>query len=69
MQVISGTILRPLLNITKIDILDYARRNHILYREDKTNQDTQYERNHIRHDVIPELIQMNPHISETLSEL
>ncbi|HVI69659.1 MAG TPA: tRNA lysidine(34) synthetase TilS [Magnetospirillaceae bacterium] len=50
-------ILRPLLSHTKNDIIAYARRHNIAWREDSTNQDETYLRNYIRHTFIPTLDQ------------
>lgn len=45
-------VLRPLLSYTKADIYHYARRHNVPWREDDTNHDTRYIRNHIRHVVL-----------------
>jgi tRNA(Ile)-lysidine synthase len=65
MSVISGFIFRPLLNTSKSDILEYARERQVDYREDSTNIDTTYDRNRIRHDIIPVLESLNPSIHNT----
>lgn len=49
--------LRPLLNATKADILSYARKNSVVWREDSTNQDERYLRNYIRLSLMPMLDQ------------
>lgn len=46
-------LLRPLLNLKKVDVLEYAKERSLKWREDSTNQDTKYLRNKIRADVIP----------------
>lgn len=46
-------IKRPLLAMTKKEILDYARQYELVWREDSTNSDEQYLRNHIRRKLIP----------------
>jgi tRNA(Ile)-lysidine synthetase-like protein len=48
-------LVRPLLDISKQQILDYAQEHHIAWHEDSTNQDDAYLRNYIRHNVIPRL--------------
>ena len=55
--VASCDALRPLLNLTKNDLIAYARRNHIPWREDTTNSDQSYLRNYIRHTFMPVLDQ------------
>jgi tRNA(Ile)-lysidine synthase len=51
----SQTICRPLLDKTKLDIVDYAEKNNLVWREDSTNDTDAYTRNWIRHNVIPKL--------------
>ncbi len=51
-------IVRPLLNYTKIQIVNYAKDNGIVFREDSSNQSDKYLRNQIRHQIIPELDQL-----------
>lgn len=48
-------IIRPLLDYTKIEILEYIKNNNIKYYDDITNIDTKYTRNRFRHNIIPEL--------------
>ncbi len=48
-----GEIERPLLDTWRGDILDYLRRHKISYRTDKSNFDTRFERNWIRHVLLP----------------
>ena len=49
----SQKIFRPLLNILKIDILDYAQQNSVDFREDSSNSSEDYQRNMIRNSVLP----------------
>lgn len=53
-------IYRPLLNLSKEEIKNYALTNHITYFEDDSNNHDDYERNRIRHQIIPILKQENP---------
>jgi tRNA(Ile)-lysidine synthetase-like protein len=46
-------IERPLLNTSKQEILGYARQQRLEWREDSTNQDTDYLRNYVRHMLLP----------------
>lgn len=48
-------ITRPLLHMSKEDIVDYAEYHQIPWREDSTNQDVKYRRNQLRHNVLPKL--------------
>ena len=45
--------IRPLLFATKNSILEYAKKNDVHYREDKSNESKNYKRNKIRSDLIP----------------
>jgi tRNA(Ile)-lysidine synthase len=48
-----GYHIRPLLNTSKKVLESYAKQHGIVYIEDETNQDLQYDRNFIRHVVLP----------------
>jgi tRNA(Ile)-lysidine synthase len=50
-----GMFIRPLLEKSRQQILQFARDNNIDYREDMSNQDTTILRNRIRHQIIPYL--------------
>lgn len=69
MLMISGYLFRPLLSTTKKGILDYAKNNNVEYRNDSSNMDLSYDRNRIRHEVIPVLELLNPSIHDTFWEL
>jgi tRNA(Ile)-lysidine synthetase-like protein len=51
----TDTVVRPLLHASKGDIKDYARRHGLTWREDSTNSDTRYLRNHVRHNVLAKM--------------
>ena len=55
-----GTVVRPMLSISKADILEYCSVNNIKYVTDSTNTDTDYTRNRIRAKIIPELKAIAP---------
>jgi len=61
MPVSRGRILRPLLALSRRDVLDYLNEKNISWREDSTNRDTQFLRNRVRHCLIPLL---NEHFSQ-----
>lgn len=68
MNPLNNNIIRPLLYATREDIIKYCSGNKIIYREDRSNTDTKYTRNKIRHKVIPVLKEINPSIESTLIE-
>ena len=49
----SETLIRPLLSISKAEILSYAVDRKLKWREDSTNRDEKYLRNYIRRRLIP----------------
>ena len=55
-------VVRPLLEVTKSEILEYAQLQRIVYCIDGSNEDVQYNRNRIRHEVIPVLQTINPNV-------
>ncbi|MBT4056199.1 tRNA lysidine(34) synthetase TilS, partial [Candidatus Peregrinibacteria bacterium] len=59
-------VLRPLLNISKQEIVEYLQDKHILYRIDATNEDRDIPRNFLRHEVIPKLKELNPSLPKTV---
>ncbi len=57
---INGKYIRPLLPFSRDEILGFAKKNKLLWREDSSNSSTKYLRNKLRHDVIPQLKSVNP---------
>ena len=55
-----GVIVRPLLSMSKAEILEYCEANGIEYVTDSTNTDTDYTRNRIRARILPELRAIAP---------
>lgn len=55
---VGGVIFRPLLCISKSEILEYCNRNSLEFVTDSTNLETEYVRNRIRAKIIPELSQI-----------
>ena len=58
------TLLRPLLNVTKADLLEYDKKHHIPYVIDRTNNEDDTLRNKLRHHVIPLLKKENKKIGQ-----
>lgn len=48
-----GNIIRPLLFATRDLIEKYAKDNNIIFREDSSNSSLKYQRNYIRHNILP----------------
>ena len=61
------SILRPLLDVTREEILDYARSRKLTWVEDESNQDIYFHRNFIRHEVLPLIARRFPACRVTLA--
>jgi tRNA(Ile)-lysidine synthase len=59
-----GRLIRPLLFAKKDEIMEFAKREAIEWREDSSNASDKYKRNFIRHQVIPLLKELNPKATE-----
>ena len=55
-----GIIVRPILDMTKSEILEYCRENSLEFVTDSTNECTDYSRNLIRAKIVPLLEEINP---------
>ena len=55
-------LVRPLIYITKEEILNYVKSNNIPYATDYTNSDNNYTRNKYRNSILPILKEINPQI-------
>jgi len=65
-----GSIYRPLLEVPKNEILDYAKANKISYTEDTSNSNEEILRNWIRRRVIPLLSERsNRNLEETVESI
>jgi tRNA(Ile)-lysidine synthase len=62
-------IIRPLIGVSKADILAFLQENEIEYCIDSTNEEVEYDRNRIRHNIMPELAQVNDRALEHISEM
>jgi len=63
-----NNIIRPLLTISKDEIYKFAKENQVEYREDVSNQKTDYLRNKIRHNVVPELEKINDNFLQNFAK-
>lgn len=66
----SNRIIRPLLEFTREEIYAFLTEEDVAWREDKTNEESNYTRNKIRNELLPWIADnMNPTISEKLVSL
>jgi tRNA(Ile)-lysidine synthase len=64
------SVVRPLLQATRAEILDYLHGLSQPYREDASNRDPRFTRNRIRHELLPLLARdYNPAIVDVLARL
>jgi len=66
MRPINGKIVRPLLFASRAEIEHYRHENFLDFREDSSNQGTDYQRNKIRHSLLPVMDKLNPSFREGL---
>lgn len=66
---LKGAIIRPLLNFSKKEIIDYASQHSIEWREDISNQSLKYSRNKLRNEIIPFLKEQLPELEESVLTL
>lgn len=62
-----GYFSRPLLNSTHDLILNYAHDHNLTWITDESNSNTQFDRNFLRHEIMPVLKKRFPKASETVS--
>ncbi|MFD0674810.1 tRNA lysidine(34) synthetase TilS [Cohnella sp. GCM10027633] len=62
-------LIRPLVRITKGELLAYCKRNGVPYAVDSSNVDRHYFRNAVRLDVMPMLETFNPRLKASLARL
>ncbi len=60
-------LLRPLLNVSRAEIEAYAQLHKLSWVDDDSNANTQFDRNFMRHKVLPTLKQQYPAINQTLA--
>jgi tRNA(Ile)-lysidine synthase len=64
-----GFQVRPLLNLTRKDLENYAAENKLHWIEDESNANKNFSRNFIRHDIMPILKKRWPAMTATLARV
>ena len=64
---VRGRIIRPMLTVTRQEVLNFLEIEKIPYVTDSSNETDAFLRNRIRHHVMPLLKEENPSLSENLS--
>lgn len=65
MQARNGFVIRPLLELSSEEIQAYIEAKKLLFREDSSNKKLDYDRNKIRHEVLPVLRTINPSLDQS----
>lgn len=55
---------KPFWDIPKSELIDYAKENKLEWREDSSNQDTDFQRNLIRQNILPQLRKITPNLEK-----
>lgn len=63
----SGVVVRPLLDCSRAELLAYAVEHGLNWVEDPSNGDTGFARNHLRHQVFPQLAVHWPQAAQTMA--
>ena len=63
----NGYLVRPLLTFSRQELIDYAESYQLQWIEDESNQDIDFDRNFIRHQISPLLIQRWPAMAQSAS--
>lgn len=64
-----NNIIRPFLVTKKEDFKIWCERNKIEFINDESNLDIKFSRNRIRHNIMPEILKLNPGIHKNLKKL
>jgi len=62
----AGKIIRPLLFTDRIAIENYAQTNYIDFREDSSNNEVVFQRNFLRHKILPLFSELNPSFKKNI---
>jgi len=66
---VSGMLIRPMLSVTREEVLAFLEEYHISYVTDSSNETDVFLRNRLRRHVMPLLEQENPRLAENLSAM
>ncbi len=64
----NGKLIRPMLSVTRRDVLAFLEEYHLDYVTDSSNETDDFLRNRLRHKIMPILKKENPRFSENTSE-
>ncbi len=66
---VNGALIRPMLQITRKEVMYFLESYHLPFVEDSSNATDQFLRNRVRHNLMPFLMAENPRLAENISAL
>ena len=66
---VRGNVIRPMLQVTREQVIAFLEEYHLSFVEDSSNQTDAFLRNRLRHHVMPLLRQENPRLAENVSSM
>ena len=66
---VRNKLIRPMLLVTRQQVMEFLDEYHLSFVEDSSNETDAFLRNRLRHHVMPLLKQENPRLSENLSAM
>ena len=66
---VNGNVIRPMLTVTREQVLAFLEEYHLEHVEDSSNGTDDFLRNRLRHKVLPLLQEENPRLSQNLSAM
>lgn len=66
---VNGDVIRPMLSVTREEVIAFLEQYHIDHITDSSNDTDQFLRNRLRHSVMPLLMEENPKLAENISAM
>jgi len=63
------SLFRPFLNVTRMELQEYAHSNNLQWCEDESNSDVKFARNQVRHESLPHLGELYAGASQQLCSI
>lgn len=65
---VNGMVFRPFLLNSKEELISWCIRHKVKWLEDESNKDTNFPRNRIRHNIVPEALLVNPGLAKVVKK-
>lgn len=66
---VNGNLIRPMLGVTRQEVMDFLSEYHLDYVTDSSNETDAFLRNRLRHHVMPALLDENPRLAGNVSAM